>query len=150
MKHKVFFSVKIGLIKRHSNFSLSWMSDCSSIHSIWKCAGNVFMLTDKGVANTPQKIDFFPRNLETYSQVLLSKSKARCISWVSAALCPPLFLASAQAALITHWGWSGQSILRRATAMMMWGRGRLWAVVGHAYISTWNLLVKLKKWGLTE
>ena len=39
--------------------SLSWVSDCSSIHSIWKFAGNVFMLTENGVANIQRSDGFF-------------------------------------------------------------------------------------------
>ena len=37
-----------GLVKRHD---LIWMSDCTSIHSIWNFAGNVFMSGENGVTN---------------------------------------------------------------------------------------------------
>ena len=47
------------------------MSDCNSIHSILKFAGNVFMSTENGVKNIEKKNFFW--NLETYLQIPLSK-----------------------------------------------------------------------------
>ena len=53
-----------------------WIFDCNSIHSMWKFTVNVFMLTENGVASI-QKYWLFGGNLETYSQIPLSKWKAR-------------------------------------------------------------------------
>ena len=104
---------------------LSWISDCNSIHPIWKFAGNVFISTGNGVTNKhthAHKIAFLG-NLESYSQIPLSKWKTayffllfteQCfanvikhillftITQVSTSLCAPHVLVSAQTVLITH------------------------------------------------
>lgn len=54
-----------------------WISDRNSTHSFSKFTGNVFMLTESGVINIQKNWWFFSRNLETYSQIPLSKWKAQ-------------------------------------------------------------------------
>ena len=56
---------------------LSWISDCNSIHSIWKCAGHVFMLTKNGVANTNRWL--FLALLKPILKLLYQKWKHSCI-----------------------------------------------------------------------
>ena len=51
------------------------MSDCSSMHSIWKLAGNIFMSTENGVEEVAKYC--FPRNLEICFQILVSNQKPR-------------------------------------------------------------------------
>lgn len=99
---------------------LNRMSDCNSIHSIWKFTGHIFMSTEIGVANVQKKKkkDNFFCNLETCSQMPLSKwkawlctfflftgqclgNKSKCIqlfaiTWFSTALRSPHALVAAQ------------------------------------------------------
>lgn len=56
---------------------LSWISDRSSIHSIWTFASDVFMLTGNGVSKVQKKKKDFFSNLKTCSQVPLPEQKAR-------------------------------------------------------------------------
>ena len=58
------------------NLSLSWRSDCNSAHCIGKCSSNISIWTENGVT-IAKKIDFFFWNLETYSQIYLSKWKVQ-------------------------------------------------------------------------
>jgi len=98
---------------------LNRMSDCNSIHSIWKLIGHIFMSSEIGVANIKKKKkDNFFCNLETCSQMPLSKwkawlctfflftgqclgNKSKCIqlfaiTWFSTALRSPHALVAAQ------------------------------------------------------
>ena len=60
---------------------LSWMSDCSSVHSIWKLAGNIFMSTENGITNTTKHWWFSKISWNLYSNSCIQlKSKAAYFS----------------------------------------------------------------------
>jgi len=98
---------------------LSWIFDCSSICSVWKFTGDISMSTENEVTNIQKNWWFFLQswNLFLNSFIKLESTAtyfffllftglclayvSKCmilfaISWFSTALCPPLFLVSAQ------------------------------------------------------
>jgi len=99
------------------------MPDCNSIHSILKSAGNVFVLTENGVANIPKNLWLFWQSWNIFSNSL-SKHKlklhifflftglclasvSKCIQLfaitsVSTALGPPRVPVSAQTVTIAY------------------------------------------------
>lgn len=54
LKWGIFFSGKKS-VEALPIFSLIWISDCNSIHSIQKFTDNVLMLTENGVKNKQTK-----------------------------------------------------------------------------------------------
>jgi len=101
----------------------SWISDCNSIHSIWKFAGDVFMLTENGVTNINLWFFFFWQSWSLFSNsciktectavyfslftglCLTSVTKCRKLfarTWVSTELHSSRTLISAQTVPITY------------------------------------------------
>ena len=60
---------------------LNWISDCNSVYSLWKFAGNEFMLTENGVANTHThtKLMIFSSILKPTFKFLYHNRKHGCL-----------------------------------------------------------------------
>jgi len=142
---------------------LSWISDCKSIHSIWKFACNVFVSTEKGVANI--NWFFFFAVLKPILKFLYQNRKQGCVfyavqstvfiqwikiqlfavSWISAVQHGPSYaLVSVNTVLIAHRGlvccWvmgacQGSCLCWRAVSFIVWGQR-----AGHMQVMSWTCL----------
>jgi len=159
VKHGILFSDKIWLVKlvkqracpfgkgTWPNCSLSWSSDCNSIHSMWKFASNVIRFNENVIANIQNTIylfiylfiySFIHSNLETYSQIPVSERKARLHIFycsqdcLKAAKCVKLFAIA--------WACHNRSFISKA--VIVWNTAQI------RWFTPWRCMFNTFKWAV--